>query len=122
VVSWHFGLGQTGYLRAALFGAATLLIDRRPIAAGLLFGTLCYTPQFALLVPLALAAIGQWRAIAAGAASGAAFLLLSLALFGADTWHAWLAAAGSSPAMYGSGRILFAGMANTFGAARLIGA
>jgi len=122
MVFWNFGLGQNGFLTAALFGAATLLIDRRPVVAGLLFGALCYKPHFALLVPLALAAIGQWRAIAAGAASAAGFVLLSVVLFGTDTWDAWLATAGTSPAMYGSGRILFAGMANTFGAARLIGA
>src|SRR5205807_196242 len=122
MVFWNFGLGQNGFLTAALFGAGTLLIDRRPVAAGLLFGALCYKPQFALLLPLALAAGGQWRAIAAAAASAGAFVLLSLALFGADTWQAWLATAGSSPAMYGSGRILFAGMANTFGGARLLGA
>jgi alpha-1,2-mannosyltransferase len=121
VVFWNFGLGQNGFMTAALFGAATLLIDRRPVAAGLLFGALCYKPQFALLLPLALAAGGQWRAFAAAAASAAAFVLLSLAMFGVDTWQAWLATAGNSPAMYQSGRILFAGMANTFGAARLIG-
>lgn len=122
IVFWNFGLGQNGFLTATLFGAATLLVDRRPVAAGLLFGALCYKPQFALVVPLALAAAGYWRSFAAAAASAAAIVLASLALFGADTWHAWLAAAGSSPAMYQSGRILFAGMANSFGAARLIGA
>lgn len=121
VLFWNFGLGQNGFLTAGLFGAATLLIDRRPIVAGLLFGALCYKPQFALLVPVALLAGGEWRALAAAAASALAFILLSLALFGVATWQAWLAAAGGSPAMYQSGRILFAGMANTFGAARLLG-
>src|SRR5439155_7814387 len=40
----------------------------------------------------------------------------------AATWQAFFATLGASPAMYESGRILFAGMANTFGAARLLGA
>ena len=122
MVFWNFGLGQNGFLTAALFGAGTLLIDRRPVVAGLLFGALCYKPQFALLLPLALAAGGRWRAIAAAAVSAAALVLLSLALFGADSWQAWLATAGNSPTMYQSGRILFAGMANIFGGARLLGA
>jgi alpha-1,2-mannosyltransferase len=121
MVFWNLGLGQNGFLTAGLFGAATLLVDRRPIVAGLLFGALCYKPQFGILVPLALAAAGQWRAFAAAGASTAAFLLASLALFGAPTWQGFVAAASASPAMYESGRILFAGMATIFGAARLLG-
>jgi hypothetical protein len=121
MVYWNFGLGQNGFLTAAIFGAATLLIDRRPVVAGLLLGALCYKPQLGLLLPLALAAAGRWRAFAAAAASVLALVLASLALFGSTTWHAFLANAATSPAMYESGRILFAGMANTFGGARLVG-
>ncbi|MFI4948294.1 MAG: glycosyltransferase family 87 protein [Alphaproteobacteria bacterium] len=121
LVFWTLGLGQNAFLTAGLFGAATLLIDRRPIIAGVLFGALCYKPQFGLLIPLALAAGGHWRAFAAAAASAGLLVLASLALFGADTWQAFLAAAGASHRTYESGRILFAGMANTFGAARLLG-
>jgi len=122
MVFWNIGLGQNAFLTAGLFGAATLLVDRRPIPAGLLFGALCYKPQFGLLVPLALAAGGQWRAFAAAGAAVAALVLASLALFGVATWQAFFATLGGSHAMYASGRILFAGMANTFGAARLLGA
>jgi alpha-1,2-mannosyltransferase len=122
IVFWNFGLGQNGFLTAGLFGAATLMIDRRPIVAGLLFGAVCYKPQFGILVPLALAAAGQWRAFAAAAATVACLVLASLLVFGVGTWQAFIAAAGASPAMYESGRILFAGMANPFGAARLVGA
>src|ERR1700693_1119530 len=46
MVFWTIGLGQTAFLTAALFAAATLLVDRRPILAGLLFGALCYKPHF----------------------------------------------------------------------------
>jgi alpha-1,2-mannosyltransferase len=122
MVFWNIGLGQNALLTAGLFGAATLLIDRRPIAAGLLFGALCYKPQFGLMVPVALAAAGQWRAFAAAAVSVAGLVLASLALFGIATWEAFLATVASSHATYESGRILFDGMANTFGAARLLGA
>jgi Glycosyltransferase family 87 len=122
MVFWTLGLGQNAFLTAGLFGLATLLIDRRPIVAGLLFGALCYKPQFGLMVPLALAAGGHWRALAAAAATVAGLVIASLALFGAATWQAFFAAAAASPAMYESGRILFGGMANVFGAARLLGA
>jgi hypothetical protein len=40
-VLWTLGLGQNSLLTAALFGAATLLIDRRPSLAGVFFGALC---------------------------------------------------------------------------------
>jgi alpha-1,2-mannosyltransferase len=122
MVFWNIGLGQNAFLTAGLFGAATLLVDRRPIVAGLLFGAVCYKPQFGLLIPLALVAAGQWRTFAAAAASLGALVLASLALFGEATWQAFLAIVGDSHATYESGRILFAGMANPFGAARLLGA
>jgi alpha-1,2-mannosyltransferase len=122
MVFWNIGLGQNAFLTAGLFGAATLLIDRRPIPAGLLFGMLSYKPQFGLLVPIALAAGGQWRAFAAAGTAVAALVLASLALFGVATWQAFFATVGGSHEIYESGRILFAGMANTFGAARFLGA
>jgi hypothetical protein len=122
MVWWNIGLGQNAFLTAALFGAATFLIDQRPVLAGLCFGALCYKPHFALLVPLALAAGGYWRSFAAATVSAVALLLASLALLGSDTWHAFLAAAGASHSMYESGRILFGGFVNPFGAMRLLGA
>jgi|HubBroStandDraft_4_1064222.scaffolds.fasta_scaffold02205_5 hypothetical protein len=121
MVFWAIGLGQNAFLTAALFGAATLLVDRRPILAGLLFGALCYKPHFGLLVPLALAAAGRWRCFAAAAAAAVGLVLVSLALFGSGTWEAFLAAATGSHAVYESGRILFAGMVSPFGAVRLLG-
>jgi len=45
-VFWTMGLGQNAFLTAALFGAATLWVDRRPVLAGVLFGALCYKPHF----------------------------------------------------------------------------
>lgn len=121
IVWWNFGLGQNAFLTASLFGAGTLLIDRSPFIAGLLLGALCIKPQLALMLPVALLATGRWRAIAGGAISATALALLSVALFGTETWRAFLATASASPTMYQSGRILFAGMANPFGAARLLG-
>ena len=120
-VLWTIGLGQNGFLTAGLFGAATLLVDRRPRVAGVLFGALCVKPHFALLVPLALVAGGRWRAFAAAFASAAGLCLLSLAVFGWHTWHAFLTAAMGSGAVYETGRIPFGGFVTPFGAARLLG-
>ena len=120
-VWWNIGLGQNAFLTAALFGAATLFVDRRPVLAGVCFGALCYKPHFALLVPLALAVGGHWRAFFAAAVSAAALMLGSLALLGWESWHGFLLTAGASHSVYESGRILFGGMVSPFGAVRLIG-
>jgi len=121
-ILWTLGLGQNALLTAALFGAATLLIDRRPALAGLLFGALCYKPHFGLLVPLALAAGGHWRAFGTAVAAVAALCVCSLTVFGWEAWRDFFAAAAASPAVYDSGRVAFSGFINPFGAALLLGA
>lgn len=121
-VLWTIGVGQNGFLTAGLFGAATLLVDRRPATAGLLFGSLCCKPHFALLVPVALACGGRWRAFAAASVATAGLCLLSLVFFGQGTWRAFLTAAMASHTVYASGRIPFGGFVTPFGAAMLLGA
>lgn len=118
---WTLGLGQNSLLTAALFGAATLLVDRRPVFAGMLLGALCYKPHLALLVPIALAAGGHWRALVSALGSALALCLLSLVAFGWDTWHDFIAAATGSSTVYASGRIPFTGYINPFGAVRQFG-
>ena len=120
-VLWTIGLGQNGFLTAGLLAGATLLVDRRPGIAGMLFGALCCKPHFALLVPVALAAGGRWRAFAAAFISTAGFCLLSRACFGQGTWHNFLIAAAASAKVYESGRIAFGGFVTPFGATRLLG-
>lgn len=120
-VFWTLGLGQNAFLTAALFGSALLLIDRRPTIAGILFGLLCYKPHFGLLVPVALAAGGRWRAFIAAALSAATTVALSVALFGWQTWLSYLTLAGGSPTTYEFGRIDLSGFVTLFGALRLIG-
>lgn len=120
-VFWTIGLGQNALLTAALFGAATLLVDRRPVLAGLLFGALCYKPHVGLLIPLALAGGGRWRCFLAAAASASLLMLLSLALFGVATWVDFFAAVTSAPDTYQSGRISLFAMISPFGAVRLMG-
>jgi alpha-1,2-mannosyltransferase len=120
-VFWTLGLGQNAFLTAALFGAGTLYIDRRPITAGLLFGALCYKPHFGLLVPVALAAGGHWRAFAASCAAAAALCLSSLMLFGWATWDDFVTAVAASHATYESGRVAFGGLVSPFGAVLLLG-
>ena len=48
----NLGHGHNGFLTAALLGAALVVLDARPILAGILFGLLAYKPQFGVLIPL----------------------------------------------------------------------
>jgi hypothetical protein len=121
-VFWTIGLGQNSFLSTALFGAATLLlVDRRPVVAGVLFGALCYKPHLGLLVPVALIAGRHWRALVFGATSAAGLCALSLAIFGRETWQTYLHSAAGSMGTYQFGRIDFSGMISVFGAVRLVG-
>ncbi len=87
----NLGHGQNGFLTAALLGAGFLLLEQRPLAAGLCFGLLAYKPQFALALPVALLAGGHWRAIASAVGTLAAMVVASLWAFGAGSWQAFLA-------------------------------
>jgi alpha-1,2-mannosyltransferase len=120
-IFWTLGLGQNAFLTAALFGGFTLLIDRRPALAGMLLGLLCYKPHFGLLAPACLVCGAHWRAFLAAGATVAGLVLVSAALFGVETWQAYLTAFSGSDAVYATGRIDYAGIVTPFGAARLLG-
>ena len=120
-VFWNLGLGQNAFLTAALFGGFTLLIDRRPMSAGMLLGMLCYKPHFGLLTPFALIAGRHWHAFFAAAAMTVCLVSVSFMIFGWETWAAYFAAFSASDAVYSSGRVDFAGMITPFGAVRLLG-
>ena len=80
---------QTGLLRASLLGAALLVLETRPVLAGVLIGCLVFKPQFGILIPLALIAGKRWRALA-GAAMTTLFLAgLSIVAFGIAPWEAF---------------------------------
>jgi alpha-1,2-mannosyltransferase len=86
----NIGHGQNGFLTAALLGGALLVLDRRPLLAGVLIGLLVYKPQFGLMIPLALIAGGRWRTFAAAAATFAVLTFVTTIAFGPDVWHAFM--------------------------------
>ena len=88
-VAVNFGHGHNGFLTAGLMGGGLLLLDRRPLLAGLCLGLLAYKPQFGLVVPVALIAGGYWRGAAAAAATVVAMTLATWAAFGTQAWAAF---------------------------------
>jgi hypothetical protein len=85
---WNFAGGQNGCLTASLFGAALVFLERRPVLAGVFFGCLTYKPQFGILVPLALLASGQWRAVVSSAVTALLLASASISVFGTGVWAA----------------------------------
>jgi alpha-1,2-mannosyltransferase len=118
---WAVGWGQNSFLTAGLMGLGTLLLQRRPFAAGATFGLLAIKPHFGILLPVALICGRYWRAIAGAAASCAALCAISAIVFGIDCWRGFFAMALHARNTIESGQIQFAGHIDPGGAARLLG-
>jgi hypothetical protein len=78
--------GQFGAIIASLMTLGVLLLDRRPVLAGVLLGLMVVKPQFGALIPIALAVGRHWQAFAAASFTVAISVLLTLLLFGDGAW------------------------------------
>ena len=90
---WVVLAGQNTFLSLALFYGGLQLVPRAPWVGGALLGVLAYKPQIWLLVPLALVAAREWRAVSAMAGTAAVLAMASAGLFGVGFWFAFLDAA-----------------------------
>ncbi len=121
---WVVLAGQNTFLSLAFFYGGLRLLDRSPAAAGILLGLLSYKPQIWALVPLALLAARQWRALAWAAATVAVLSLASLGIFGLDFWIGFLEAtreAGSARVANVMFERIFMHMTTLLAAARIVG-
>jgi hypothetical protein len=82
--------GQNGFVLGALLVGGLRCLGRAPVLAGVLFGLLTFKPQFGLLVPVALLAARQGRAIAAACVTALACVAASTLVFGPSIWRVWL--------------------------------
>jgi alpha-1,2-mannosyltransferase len=82
--------GQNGFFSSALFVGGFGLLRRYPVLGGALFGILTFKPQLWLMVPIALLAARQWRALASAVAVALLIGILSLAVFNTEIWSGWL--------------------------------
>ncbi len=83
--------GHPGVFLAGLLVPGMLLLDRRPVVAGVLLGLATIKPQLGLLIALILLIRLDWRVILAALASAAMLILVSIALFGLTPWMAYFA-------------------------------
>ena len=87
---WTAMAGQNTFLSLGLFYGGLRLVERAPAVAGLLLGALSYKPQLWVLVPLALIAARQWRALGWTIGTAIALALLSAVVLGPGIWPAFL--------------------------------
>lgn len=113
--------GQNGALTAGLLAGGLMLLDRKPFAAGILFGLLCYKPQIGLLLPLALAAGGQWRAFFAAAATVLALIAACTLSFGMEIWPLFIRQMHVQTLMMEAGESFWHRMPTAFAGVRMAG-
>jgi hypothetical protein len=82
--------GQNGLFSAAILGLGLSLLPGRPVVAGALFGALfALKPQLALLLPVALLAERNWRALAAMLCCALILAAATVPLYGWPIWSAY---------------------------------
>jgi len=81
--------GQNGFFFASLLGGGLLLLNKHPIAAGILLGLFACKPQFAVFIPFALLAGRRWKALGSMGATVSVMIVISVVLFGWETWLAF---------------------------------
>jgi len=121
---WVALTGQNTFLSLALFYGGMRWLDASPALAGVLLGLLAYKPQLWLLVPLALIAARQWRALAWTVGTAVALALASAAVFGVELWRAFFHATESAAQPRFVNELLertFSQMTTLFDAAYILG-
>jgi len=117
--------GQTGFLVAALLGLCLLVIDRRPVAAGIALGLIAIKPHLVLAVPFALAAGGRWRTFTAAGLTVIALAAVAWAVFGNAIWAAFVGSFNDTAGVFvgtAVGKARWEMVANLYGWARFQGA
>jgi alpha-1,2-mannosyltransferase len=87
------GHGHNSFLTASLLGTGLVLLERRPVIAGIAIGLLAYKPQFGVVLPLVLIAGHHWRAAFCATITVAAMTLATVVSMGTDVWIAFFEAA-----------------------------
>ena len=89
-VTANIWTGQNGFVVAALLVGGLIVLDRRPILAGVLFGLLTIKPHLGLLLPIMLVLTGRWRTIGAAVATVVVLFAATSLVFGFKVWTAYI--------------------------------
>jgi len=99
-------LGQNTFVTCALLLAGFGTLRRRPVLGGALLGIVTYKPQLWLMVPVALIAARQWKALAATCSAALLLIAASVAIFGIEPWRAWFALMIEPNAVYSQWQVI----------------
>lgn len=114
--------GQNAFLTAGLLAWSLILLESRPILAGVLIGFLAYKPQFGVLIPVALIAGRYWRTVGSAFATLALMTLAAWMAFGSDAWRGFFASTTfSRTVVTEQGAAGFYKLQTIFSAVRLVG-
>ena len=114
-------MGQNACLTAGIFMGGMALLESSPFAGGAVLGCLIVKPQLALLLPVAMIAGRQWRAIAGAAISSTGIMLLGLLLFGPAATTAWIHQLPLLATVARDGLVGWSKLGSVYAAARLAG-
>ena len=113
--------GQNGVLSTLLVVSGLANLEKRPVVAGMILGTLSYKPQMAIAVYAALLFGRHWRSLGVSIATAAALCLASLVVFGIEPWTAFFAESGYARELLETGEAPWDRITTVFAAARLAG-
>ena len=84
-------IGQNGFLTAAIFASGLGILPRRPMLGGAILGLMVIKPQLGILLPFAMVAGREWRALAGALLSASSALLIGLLAFGPPAYAGFFA-------------------------------
>ncbi len=118
----NLGNGQNAALFTAIMAGGCLLLPRRPLLAGLVFGLLVMKPQLGLALPVLLAAPGRWKTFFTTGLSAAALGVTAWLVVGSDGYLAFLHNGALATATLDQGLVSPDKMQSLFAALRVLGA
>lgn len=114
----NLGQGQNGALTASLALGALLLMNKRPVLAGICVGLLSIKPHLGLLFPIALACAGMWTAFVSASVTVVIFTGVSIFVFGLAVIPAFLHGLNFARAAVEIGYLPWAQMSSVFASLR----
>ena len=79
-------IGQNGFVTSSIFIGGLKMLRRSPFLGGAILGLMVIKPQLALLLPFAMIAGRQWKAIAGAMASASVALVVAWVVFGTTAY------------------------------------
>lgn len=116
----NFMNGQNAFLTAALAGLGLLLLQKRPVLAGICIGLLAIKPHLAVLFPLALIMSAAWPAMLSAAITSGLLIIVSTLLLGPQVWNAFLGAMTYARQLNEQGALPWEKMPTVFAGARAL--